>query len=119
MLPDAETANAVPTVAPPKKAAPQPAAPKVALKTDLTPPKARGRVVAPIVPSAKKSTPAQPSPTPVAPTPIAKPSPTPTPAPVWRAVEPKPAPAKVAPPIAETARVEAEKGATFRKPEIH
>ena len=119
LLPDAETANAVPTVAPPKKAAPQPAAPKVALKTDLTPPKARGRVVAPIVPSAKKSTPAQPSPTPVAPTPIAKPSPTPTPAPVWRAVEPKPAPAKVAPPIAETARVETEKGATFRKPEIH
>ena len=49
-------------------------------------------------------------------TPSAKPAP--TPAPVWRAVEPKSVQTQVAPPIAETARVESEKGATFRKPII-
>ena len=73
---------------------------------------AGARVVAPVVPNAKKATSAQPTQTP-------NKQPTPTPVPVWRAVEPKATQAKVAPPIAETARVATEKGATFRKPEIH
>ena len=115
LLPDVEAANAEPTVEAPKKTASKPAVKepsKVALKNDLPTPKTRGRVVAPVVPNAKKATSAQPTQTP-------NKQPTPTPVPVWRAVEPKATQAKVAPPIAETARVATEKGATFRKPEIH
>lgn len=92
--------------------------PKVALKNDLTS-RTRGRVVAPIVPNAAKTPPAAPQPTPSKPA-VEKPS-----APVWRAVVPTPgsaAPeaARVAPPVAETARVVPDKGgATFRRPNVH
>ena len=109
LLPDVEASNAEPTVESPKKTASKTTA-KVALKNDLPPSKTRGRVVAPIVPNAKKAPVAKPTPTP---------QPSPAPAPVWRAVQSKPAPTQVAPPIAETARAATEKGATFRKPEIH
>ncbi len=116
LLPDFETSNAVPQSESPKKTASQPSA-KVALKNDLPPSKTRGRAVpvapvapvVPVVPNAKKPSSPQP----------AQPTSAPASAPVWRAVEPKPAQAQVAPPIAETARVAPEKGATFRKPEIH
>ena len=124
LLPDFETSNATPASEAPRKTASKPAS-KVALKNELTPSKARGRVVAPIVPNAKKtptSKPAQPAksaPTAQPGKPAKDASPAPTPAPVWRAVAPKPAQAQVAPPIAETARVAPEKGATFRKPELH
>jgi hypothetical protein len=139
LLPDPGTADAAPTLATPEKTA-SPAIPKVAFKNDLTPTSPRGRVAAPIVPNAKKPTPAKSAKTTGPATPIKsantkkqekstlpqQPQAVPnaqTPAPVWRAVEPKPAQAKVAPPIAETARAETEKsgkgGATFRKPEIH
>jgi hypothetical protein len=111
LLPDVETVDATPTVETPKKTASQPA-PKVALKNDLPTSKTRGRAVAPIVPNAKKTPPAKSTKTPTA-------QPAPTPAPVWRAVDPKATQAQVATPIAETARVATEKGATFRKPEIH
>lgn len=116
LLPDFETSNAVPEPESPKKTASQPSA-KVALKTDLPTSKARGRgaLVVPVVPNAKKPASIQPI-QPVQPT---RATSAPTPAPVWRAVEPKSAQAQVAPPIAETARVAPEKGATFRKPEIH
>ena len=117
LLPEFEPSNAAPES--PKKTAAKPSA-KVALKNDLTPLKARGRVVAPIVPKTKKTPVAQPSkPEAKTATPVAQPAP--TPAPVWRAVDPKPAKtqAQAAPPIAETARVATEKGATFRKPELH
>lgn len=127
LLPDVETSNAAPTDATPKSAAPQPSA-KVALKNDLTPAQTRGRVGAPILPKTKKTPAVQPTkPATKAPTSSVR-SPKPTektqapaaqPAPVWRAVDAKPAKAQVAPPIAETARVATEKGATFRKPEIH
>ncbi|MBR5243268.1 MAG: hypothetical protein IKW13_03460 [Thermoguttaceae bacterium] len=126
LLPDVEMSDAQPTVETPKKTASR-STPKVALKSDLTPPlKTRGRAVAPIVPNAKKPSPsvkttpdAQPETPSAKTTPDAQP--TPTEAPVWRAVEPKPArpQAQVAPPSAKTARVATEKGATFRKPEIH
>ncbi len=127
-LPDFETSNAVPVPETPKKVASQPSSKptsKVALKNDLTLPKARGRVVAPLVPNAKKTPsgrPSQPAASASPAQPVQPPksaSPAPTPAPVWRAVKSKPAQAQVAPPIAETARVATEKGATFRKPEIH
>ncbi|MBP3530255.1 MAG: hypothetical protein J6K25_03615 [Thermoguttaceae bacterium] len=117
LLPEFEPSNAAPES--PKKTAAQPSA-KVALKNDLTPLKARGRVVAPIVPKTKKTPVAQPSkPEAKTATPVAQPAP--APAPVWRAVDAKPAKtqAQAAPPIAETARVATEKGATFRKPELH
>ena len=110
LLPDVETSDATPTVEAPKKTASQPA-PKVALKNDLPASKARGRVVPPVVPNAKKTTSAKPTPAPSA-------QPATPPAPVWRAVEPKAAQTQVAPPVAKTARAAMEKGATFRKPEI-
>ena len=121
-LPAVATPNAVSEVAPPKKNASRPSS-KVALKSDLTSSQPR-RFVAPLVPNA-----AQPNVVPSIKTPKATRStvePTPKPsvekpsAPIWRAVAPKSAQNKVAPPIVETARVESEKsGATFRKPEIH
>lgn len=119
LLPGAETTDATPTPESPRKTASQPSA-KIALKDDLTSKKPRARVVAPIVPKAKKTPSVQPVPTEKSARPTQAPSakPAPTPAPVWRAVEPKSAQTQVAPPIAETARVESEKGATFRKPII-
>ncbi|MBQ7111738.1 MAG: hypothetical protein IJO06_11035 [Thermoguttaceae bacterium] len=121
LLPDLETSDASQTLEPAEKDAKRSEA-KVALKNDLTVPKKRERVVAPIVPNAKKTSPARPTPSSQTPPPPAKPaSPTvaQTPAPVWRAVEPKPAQTQVAPPVAETARAATEKSATFRKPEIY
>ncbi|MBQ1277120.1 MAG: hypothetical protein IIY07_00580, partial [Thermoguttaceae bacterium] len=113
LLPDAETSNATSTVEAPQKNAPQPSA-KVALKNDFATSKTRGRVVAPIVPKAKKTPAAQSAkPTAKTQTPAAQS------APVWRAVEAPSPKAQVAPPIAETARAATEKGATFRKPEVH
>lgn len=130
LLPDFETSNAVPEPESPKKTASRPSA-KVALKSDLPSSKTRGRgapvaPVVPVAPNAKKPSSSQPS-QPTQPTQSAQPTQpvqatqtpsAPTPAPVWRAVESKPAQTQVAPPIAETARVAPEKGATFRKPVI-
>ncbi|MBQ7030050.1 MAG: hypothetical protein IJN32_07375, partial [Thermoguttaceae bacterium] len=97
LLPDLETSDASQTLEPAEKDAKRSEA-KVALKNDLTVPKKRERVVAPIVPNAKKTSPARPTPSSQTPPPPAKPaSPTvaQTPAPVWRAVEPKPAQTQV------------------------
>jgi len=92
--------------------------PKLAFKNDLSP-KARVRVVAPLLPGASKTP--RPTTEPTSKSSVEKPS-----APVWRAVVPTPgsgapqAAARNATPIvAETARVAPDKGgATFRQPNI-
>ncbi len=119
LLPNAATSEVPATPAKSAKTA-SATPPKLAFKNNLTP-NQRGRVVAPLVPNAPKTSRSTPEPI-SKPTSVEK-----SPAPVWRAVVPAPASAasqsaarSAAPPIAETARAVPDKGgATFRQPNVH